>query len=265
MLPAIQETRLLNFIVIGEVRSGTSIVQSSLCNRAGVICHANLMHPEEKIRKSAHEAYFGLSKNSCDVPEWFVEQEISPWQYINHTILDNPKRGETAIGFRLMYPEIHKWELFDLFEMRCREGDFCLIHLLRNPIACFVSLKQAQRSGIWSCDLKDTYELRCPGPIFINPDELVSFCRTHLSIRSKIRASCNDCLEISYRDLFINYQSIMYKVFDFLELPENEEPAVPSCRRLRNRLLRKRITNLDNVWKDLPSDIQQLFNAEDLF
>lgn len=265
MLLGGQDTRLLNFIVIGDIRSGTGVVQSSLCNHPGVICHGEIMHHDEQVRKLAHENYFGLSKSSERIPEWFVEDLISPWQYINHTILDNPQHGESAVGFRLLYQEVHKWELYDLFETRCREGDFCIIHITRNPIACFVSLKQAQRSNLWRSHRGNITKLRCPGPIYLNTKELIDFCRMHIAIQGKIRISCTDILEVPYRELFVNYQYIMHKVFEFLELPDNDELAVSSWQRLRNNPILDRIANLSKLKSEVPSDIRQLFEAEDLF
>lgn len=260
-----QEVRLLNYMVIGEVRSGSTVVQSSLCNRSGAVCHGELLHPSEDVRREAHEAYFGLAKNPQKLPEWFKEGEISPWQYINHTILDNPKKGECAVGFRLMYPQVHKWELYDLFETRCREGDFCIVHVVRNPIACFVSLKQAEKSGKWARSWNSDGSDRCPSPVSLDASELVEFCRVHASIQGKIRAACSDLLEITYLEMFLDYQGVMRKVFEFLELPDSEEPAVATCKRLRNRPVRQRIVNWDRLRKEVPSDVQKLFDSEDLF
>jgi hypothetical protein len=57
----------------------------------------------------------------------------------------------------------------------------------------------------------------------------------------------------------------MRRVFEFLELPDCEDPATAQCRRLRNRTIRHRVCNWDKVYKAVPSDIRKLFDAEDLF
>ncbi len=263
MLAVDQDTRLLNYVVLGNARSGAAVVQSTLSRRPGAVCHAGLMHPDEGTRRAVHENYFGPSKDPVKLPEWFREGYVSPWQYINHTILDNPQKGEQAVGFLLTYPQVVRWDLYDLFEARCREGDFCVVHVVRNPVACFVSLKQAEKYGIWARSWDDAGPARCPSPVSLDPSELVDFCRNHEAVRGKIRAACSDVLEVPYRDLFLDYQAVMAKVFDFLELPDSEEPATAAYKRLRNRAMRQRISNWDKVVAAVPFDVKKLFDAED--
>ena len=260
-----KEIRLLNFVLVGELRSGTSVVQTSLCNRPGAVCHGDLFHTDVEVRRAAHEAYFGPAKNPQTLPEWYVEGEVSPWRYINHVVLDNPRNGECAVGFRILYPEVRRWELFELFEARCRRGNFCVIHVKRNPVACLTSLKQAQRSGIWTRTWNSSPQTSCPGSVSLDVHEVIEFCRSYASLQSKIRAVCSDFLEVSYRNLFLNYQGVMRKVFRFLELPDSEEPAVPMCRRLRNRTIRERILNWDRLYAEAPCEVRELLDSEDLF
>ena len=253
----------LNFVVFGDVRSGTGVVQSSITNRIGVVCHADLFHTDLKVRREAHESYYGPCEDPENSPEWFVDT-TNPVRYINHIIFDNPQHGERTIGFRVLYEVIERWELWELFEQRFREGDFCMIHVVRNPVACFVSLKQAQASGIWSQGHNDERK-PIPGAISLDVVELVEFCRRHAAVRSKIKSVCRDTVDVLYRDLFLNYQQTMAKIFDFLELSYSEQPALSSRRRLRNRPLRERISNWTMLLAEVPHEIRTLMTAEDFF
>lgn len=262
-----QERSLLNFVITGEVRSGVAVVQSTVSNRPGTVCHGELFHPIEKVRKEAHESYFGRSqaKKPDKLPEWLKEGLTNPVQYINHAVLDNPQRGESHVGFRILYQEVQKWELWELFEARCREGDFCLVHVIRNPVACFVSLKQAERSGVWQQSWSTSQRGSFPGALSLDVAELTEFCRAHVAMQWKIKACCNDALEIHYQDIFIDYQSTMRKVFAFLELPDCDEPASAQCKRLRNRCIQDRIGNFGVLVREAPHDIRKFLEAEDLF
>ena len=257
-------TQCLNFILTGEVRSGTSAIQSAVSNRAGAVCHRDLMHPCEEIRKLEHQTYFGVGKPG-KIDEWF-NPEISPWQYISKTVFDNPQDNEKTIGMRILYPEVRAWDLCDLFNTKHREGDFCLIHVKRNPVACFISLKQAERFNIWTRGLNSPRTSGHISPIAIEIDELTAFCREHFATMQRINQCCEDRLEVPYHDLVVYYQETMRKVFDFIELPDVPEPAAPTILRIRNnRAIDERITNMDVIRKKAPSDISRLLDAEDLF
>lgn len=253
----------LNFVVVGNVRSGTSVVQTSINNRPAAVCHANLFHDDEAVRQKAHESYFG--KCNGPEPEWYIPGMVSPWQYISHQVFDNPRKKERATGLRITYPSILRLELFSFFQEKYIEGDFCIVHVERNPVACLISQKQAQASGIWSLN-PDKPANRVPMPLSLDPEELVPFCRSHLSLSRKIRNACPDSLRIEYADLHFHYQAVMRKVWDFLELdPDSDEPAKAGCARLRNNTVRDRIMNYEQLRRSVPSDVRALLDAEDLF
>lgn len=253
------QTSVINFAVCGDVRSGSSVIQSAISNLRGAVCHCNLLHEDERVRIAEHERYFGPSA----VPEWYQPELFSPWQYINHQVYDNPKNGEKSVGLRLPYNRVHALELYDLLHDRCIEGDFGLVHVVRNPVACYVSLQQAKMTGVWSRSLDDKAKSDIPPPVVIVPADLVQFVRQHAAIRGKLERACDDVLVVHYRDLLLNFQPTMAKVFDFIEI-ETRERAMPSCRRLRNRSMRERISNFDELKSVLPHDVRYELVSEDL-
>lgn len=259
------DSRLLNFVVLGDARSGTSVVQSSLNNRRGAVCHADLFHVLPKVRQAAHENYFGPCADPVNSPEWFIDGITNPVQYITRQVFDNPRNGENSIGLRLFYDVVRRWELFELFDARCREGDFCMVHVVRNPVACFVSNEQAKRTNLFVQDSSIRTLNSFPVAVTIEVADLVAFCQENVANRHKLKAACDDCLEINYYDLFVDYQRTMHKVFDFLELPYSEAAAIPGCRRLRNWPMTGRIANLRQLRAEAPAYIRELLDAEDFF
>ncbi len=257
---AAKESQVLNFIVIGDVRSGAGVVQSTLCNRGDVICHSNnLFHADDQVRRATHESYFGPGSDPDDLPEWFLAAETNPCQYIQHALFDNPRHGEQACGVHLGYADARRWELYDLFQERCREGDFCMVHVLRNPLHCLLSQRQAQRSGIWGQDYRSGTAQRVTHSVSIDRDELVAFCREHEAMRRRVAASCDDLLEVRYEDLVDDYQATMRKVFQFLELPASMAWAVPGTRKLLHRPLRQRVANFETLRREVPPDVRAYF------
>ena len=259
------DTGVVNFVVAGELRSGSAIVQGTIDSLPGAVCHANLFHPDEEVRRACHEGYFGPSRDPKKLPEWYVPGETNPYQYINHRVLDNPLNDEHAIGLRITYDTIRRFELYDLFRERCVEGDFCLVHVVRNPVACFVSQKQAEKTGVWRRGLNDPPSSCIPMSVSVDPEELTTFVRNWVGTQRKIDSSCDDRLVVRYKDLFLNFQRVIRSVIDFLELPDPPMPIAPPTKRLRNRSMRERISNFTRLRFDVPSDVKAFIDARDLY
>lgn len=271
---AVAQSTVLNFVVAGDHRSGVSVVQSALNHTPGVVCHGDLLFDEygdfeaqEAVRRQAHEDYFGRPVDpvaAVKAPEWFsAKYEFpNPCRYLTDQVFDNPREGEDHVGVRLLYPQLARFDLYDYLEERYREGDFCLVHVLRNPVACLVSLKQAQRSGVWREHASSPVQGRSPLPVSLDPQEAIQAVQQHEAISRKLRAACPDALTVRYRDLVLRYQRTMEGVFEFLELPQQQIPS-PAYRRLKNHDMRKRISNYALLRIEAPQVRPYL--EEDLF
>lgn len=260
------ENKLVNFVLVGDVRSGASVLASCLNNRRDAVCHLGLFHDNPGVRRSQHEKYFGDEGSDAILTPWFTDGQTNPWHYLNNTVLDNPLRGESAVGVHLPYATVRRWELFELFQNRCNEGDFCVVHVVRNPVACFISLKQAEKSGLWVRGNEQRLrrkDYKAPSPMRIDEAELTQFCRDHTAMRRRIQTLCSDLLEINYADL-VDLQASALRLFDFLELPEQPELARPSVRRLANHPVERRIANFAEIRCTAPSDVRQYMSADDL-
>jgi hypothetical protein len=254
----------LNFMVIGEVRSGASIVQTSLNRLPEVVCHGDLMHPDDVVRRQTHEDYFGAAVISDRLPEWCKLGEVNPYRYLNDIVFDNPKKSEKAIGIRLDYDTVDAYDLYEMINERWREGDFCVIHVRRNPIACYVSLIQAKRSKVWGLSVNDKLQAMAPPPVRVDADELLLFCRQHEQRHRRLINSCGDICTVQYQDLVFNFGNTMRQVLKFLELSTVYLPT-STYRRLRNNELTKRIVNYDELRLTAPKEIRDLLIAPDCF
>lgn len=250
---ASQTTSLLNFVLTGEVRSGTGVVASILNAKAGVVCHTGMLDGDIAARKARHAAYFGTSVD--------VELE-NPWHYLDTVLLDNPQCREQAIGCHVSYSVVRQYDLYDLFEQRGIAGDFCLVHVVRNPAACFVSRRQAELCGIWSRP-RGSKPDQLPPPVRVDATALTEFCRLSAAITRKVRATCTDALELTYYDLLVNTQDAICRLYDFLELPPVPELVRPPLRRLDNRDMPCRVANLVELRREVPTDVEEFLNADD--
>lgn len=261
--------RLWNFVLIGNTRSGVGAIASTLNSRPSVVCHVGLFSADDATRKEAHEAYFGECESPKSAPSWFIRgnsesvEHTSLWQYLTK-VFDTPKREETSIGVQVDYEAVSSLEMYDTFYQKYQIGGFGIIHVVRNPVACFVSLKQAQHSNIWQRTYGKTESQKIPLPIRIEPSELTEFCRNSLAIRGKINACCNDKLIVQYSDLLCEFHKTMLAVFDHVELPLTAKLAKSKLLRLRNKTMQERVTNWSELIKATPSDVRSLLEAEDL-
>jgi len=254
---------ILNFVVTGQVRCGASVIQTSVRSHPKATCHGDLLHHEEDVRRETHEEYFGAPFKAA-MPEHCIPGEVNPEQYLSARVFDSPLNGEEAIGVKVLFPHLKANDLWEFLHERSLEGDFCTILVLRNPVACYVSWKQALQTGVFQQDIDDRQPLNSPLPVDLEPSKLVPFVRWHVAFEERIRQYCDDRLEIHYRELFLNYHEVMGQVFEYLELPPYAA-VTPSCRRLKNRSMRQRIANFHTVRLELPDDVRVYLDAEDLF
>ena len=259
------EKQVLNFVVTGQIRCGASVIQTSIQTHPKAVCHGDLLHTNESLRRAAHEAYFGVSESERIV-EWCAPRltDLSPEQYLTSRIFDHPRYDEQVVGTRLLYPHLQAFDMWDFCRAQCLRGDFCLIHVTRNPLACYISMKQAEQTGVYQQRIDDRTIVETPQPVNVDIGELTAFCREHAAQERKIREHCDDRLEIEYRDLIVDYNRVIATVFDYLDLPAFPK-ACPGVRRLKNRSIPDRLFDFHDARAKVPADVREFFDADDLF
>lgn len=259
----------LNVVVTGQLRCGASVIQTSLMSCVAAVCYPELLHPQDRVRQRLHAEAFGPSPEG--MPLHFTPGHLSAEQYLNQRVFDQVPDEQMLVGVKIPYPHIDCWSLWEYLHDNCQAGDFAVIHVLRNPLACYVSLKQAEASGRWYQMYHET-EADVPGPVHLDVRELTTFCRTHSAHEAKLRQTIDDLVELDYKELFLNYQATMQGVFAYLETspcPGCEGcPCVritPGVRRLKNRGIRERVINFAEAREKAPHDVQVHFDADNLF
>tara|TARA_R110002020_G_scaffold16515_16_gene58320 strand:- start:2956 stop:3741 length:786 start_codon:yes stop_codon:yes gene_type:complete len=249
---------VLNFVMTGPVRCGASVIQSALANHPLIACHSSLLAEHDSERRRHHERYFGPSGTT---PDWLVAGHISGEQYLTNKIFDNPLHGERVIGVTVLYPHLHAHDLWDYLANWCRRGDFCLVQIKRNPIACFVASEQERREAVSSSDSHSKYPL-IQSPLQVDIEALVSFVRMHAATDEKVARICDDRLEIGYSELVSDYPTVISEVLSFLDLP--------SGRRLRKGKFlggqgdfESKPAYWDYLQSRVPSDVRRYFEPEE--
>jgi hypothetical protein len=243
----------LNYVLVGDYHSGYGLLQNSLAVHPQMICHGELLHKDEKVRQAEHEAYFGPSGRLAD---HFIPTQLSVEQYLNNKIFDNTLCREKAVGVKLNYECIRDYDLWEYLDQKTRKGDFCLLNVERNPVACFVAWKYSQG--------KDRLSRTRHAPVFVEPQELTKFVRDHLATVAKLRQLGTDRLDIKYTELLLDFRGVLQKVCNFLEISYSHA-CIPNQKRVKRQNVRDRVANWANLQFTVPGDVQEFLKDPMLF
>lgn len=235
-----------NFILIGNSYAGAGLLHHCLSTHPEIVCHADLLHDNEQVRKSKHESYFGDSAQAFD---WFVPAQISAEQYLANKIFDNNLHDEKTIGVMLTYPEVAKYDLWHFINQMYRIGDFYLIHVTRNPVACFL--------------VQELTKSKLKRNLDINEANLIKFVRDHLAFELKINELSDDKIVIPYHELIMDYKGVMASLLPFMEVNHNKLSKTKLSVVQQN--LRSSISNLNWLRDRLPSDVLEQLDSFLLF
>jgi len=247
----------LNYMVIGNCNAGHELLQASLTVHPKMVCHGDLLHIDEDIRRTEHEDYFG---DSGKVPDWYQPKQLSVEQYLNNKIFDNTLFDEKAVGVKVDYSTFVKNDLWDFAAERCRVGDFCLLHVTRNPIACYFEYQGKLKQLGYS----DSPFNRFNSISYLDPEELVTFVRDHLANEIKINRLCSDRAVIPYHELVLDFKGTLEQVCTFLGV-QFSSACIPNRKRLKIQDIKGRIGNWTQLQAELPVDVKDVLNSPTLF
>lgn len=158
-------------------------------------------------------------------------------------IFDRAPRGEKAIGVVVRYGAYVRNEFQTCFGELLDEGDFGIVHLVRNPVRAIM----ANHDGYW-----------------LSPDEFYADIENRLVTRRKIRDAGRrggDYLEIRYSDLLCDPISLSNRLVRFLEL--DSSVRLRFDRRPQRMRPPKTIINWREIVQKAPPHIAKLISAED--
>lgn len=246
----------LNFIVTGNRQTGCRFLQELLAKSDKIASHIDLLHEDEEVRKVAHQAYYG---NTGKVITHYVTYQISVEQYLNNKVFDNARNNEQIVGIKLNYPTICNNQLWDYLDQKTRKGDFCAIHIVRNPVACYIN-HRLKNPILYEESLTLNYD---KNKIYIDPNDLIEFVRQHEAAKAKINQFCTDRLVLTYSELLFNLKQVLESVFEFLET--SFDPAViPSDKTYQHKEPRSQVLNWSQLKANLPGDILPFLLCDEL-
>jgi hypothetical protein len=241
-----RSTKTLNFVLVGGYSAGQELLQTSLSRHPLIVCHGPLLSGDNESRKSRHESYFG---DSGHVPDWYRPDNLSAEQYFNNKIFDNALHGEQVIGVQLSYQDIVVYDLWDYLQSRCRDGDFCLLHVVRNPVACFIDhLNSTGQPGQLSC---------------LDSTTLTSFVREHKAAEIKLNRVFDDKLVIPYHELLLDFQGSLRLVLQYLECPSNSACILRGAYN-GGQPMQSYVSNWVQAWPQLPQDVLEVLTSSTL-
>jgi hypothetical protein len=246
----------LNFIVTGNRQAGCRFLQELLNKSDKIVCHADLLHEDEPTRKAAHYAYFG---DSGKIITHYASYHISVEQYLNNKVFDNMKNDEQIVGIKLNYPTISNNDLFEYLDQKTRSGDFCAIHIVRNPVSCYINYRlktSSEDSEIATVNYNKN-------KLYVDTTDLIEFVRMHEATKAKINRFCTDRLVLTYAELLFNLRQVLEGVFEFLEIPFDER-ILPSGRTYQHKEPRSQVLNWTHLKTSLPPDVLPFLLCDEL-
>ena len=202
----------MRFVLTGTQRSGLAAVSAQLDAIPGVVCHPfSLLSPDRVERRRYCLDWFG--HDVCFDPE-----KHPPGNYLQHAILDDVPRDGKAIGVVLPAEYIQTRDMYEWLAEMAEQGDFCVLHVSRNPLEAWVS---AQRK---------------PPVVSLEAAALRAAVDRAESIRWKIAdASGSDFLDVPYDDVCRDIAGVARRMARYLEVTADKyqfpcPPYASECR-----------------------------------
>lgn len=234
---------MVRFVILAGMRTGSTLLSTTLDEHPCISCIT--------------EPFFDLSPTSNRLErlvDCFHGSALGKMQ---------------AVGCKLVYNSLDPatWKWFQLHK------PIHVVHLLRNPIASFVSLVQARSSGVYHW-LPRSAKLRMRNPhgtrteplsplsVTISPEE----CRQYIDAIIRWRDAVNHhfagstILEVHYEQLAESQDSTFARVQRFLNVESRRLPMQEF--RIDSRPLPDRILNLRELMEALPENYRHFVNAD---
>ena len=272
---------MVNFIVLGEIRSGAWAITSTLNTHPRLICHDQIInHPDTQKRVMAHYSYFG--HDSTDRPYGYHKYETGPassvwahpyyssktdpvWveldpllgNYIENTLFKTTVNGETHAGARISLKTVEETRIEDVIRNWGIAGTAAIIYVDRNPFDCYVSYQQAKQFSRWASSTKKV----CI-PVRLDVEECNAFVHKALARRdrllSTIHQATGDYCLIQYRWLF-DREGMIDILADYLRI-DAKGFGITDTAAIHPYPVKKRVSNYDILRTKCSSTVRELMD-----
>ncbi len=210
------------FVILGEMRTGSNLLQERLNQFDGVTCHGELFNPVF-INGPRFDSYLGIS---------FDEREARPF-----ALLDALLARPGLQGFRLFSNHDARVRAHVLTDPACAK-----IVLQRNPLESYVSRKIAAETDQWK--LNDISRRR-RAQVSFDAAEFDAFLHelqaTQLQIQRALQTSGQSAFYINYEDL--NDIDVLNGLAAWLGLPARIEAVSQKLKKQNPEPLEEKLTN----------------------
>jgi LPS sulfotransferase NodH len=227
-------------VIYGTMHTGSNYLVSLLNQFEGIVCHGEVFNPAFVGLREDYHQKLGIMRSDTAVRDAALPRfydrilESSPGDLVGIKLF--PGHKEFAITKTLADPEILK------------------IVLKRDSLASFVSLCQAEASGVWQIATPEPGEiklqrLKSNRKIHFHPQRYLEYRRQLAAFYSRIEAYLRESaiphMELWYRDL--QEPDIVKKLAAFLGMPEPELNPEMLLRKQNPGSLESRVTNPETL------------------
>lgn len=212
------------FVIISDIRSGSTMLGSYLSRHPAVVCFFELFHFDQKAIPFGVAGY-GRRGNSGSIVSL---RNADPVKFLRQQVFNRHFTGTQAVGFKLLYTQGHcqeRWwhredyshwwrggapppvmpnDRSDLWEYLQDDDQIVIIHLIRrNYLERLVSFRKAQLTGHWGEGATGGHGVDVPIRIEVNPMELRKDLEAadRFETDTDFRFSNHRHLKIIYEDL----------------------------------------------------------------
>ena len=211
---------MINFIVLGPQRSGTTIVSLALIEHPDILFYGELFNHEmvKRISIAAREILGSGVKVPPELSSYGItacSATENGYEYLNRFYsLDVPF---SAIGYKMLYtnairglPNRSAWDyIVDHPEIK-------VIHLQReNLLEIVCSIARANISKIWH-----TYQPVGSIKFSLTPDDCLTYFKSihRIPVRAQGLLKTHQVLDLEYNQIANDFQESMSRIFSFLDV-----------------------------------------------
>ena len=126
------------FIILNEIRSGSNLLKTLLNSHKNAFCFSEIFSPY------CSNVFNGAFKNTEKLN---LIRDKYPIKFLENMVFSGYKSDINAVGIKIIYNHFVEFELIKNY---LKENNIKIIHLRRkNLLKAFLSLKKANKSGIW--------------------------------------------------------------------------------------------------------------------
>lgn len=211
---------MINFIVLGPQRSGTTVVSLALIEHPDILFYGELFNHQmgKRVSIAAREILGSGVKIPSELSNYGIKAcsaTENGHAYLNRFYsLDVPFR---AIGFKMLYTNaIRGLANRTAWDYIVAHPEIKIIHVQReNLLEIVCSIARANMTNIWH-----SYETVEAEKFSITPSDCLIYFKSihHIPVRAQGMLKTHQVLDLKYNQIANDFQRIMSHIFSFLDV-----------------------------------------------